>query len=161
MPSIGNGENHAMNKNSLLSIAGGFWGVMGFFLVYRSFALYKLALSEQAATMQAIAISAVIGLIIGGAKGKFVLAKTARKNKSRIEALDIPVKIYQAFGKNFYMLVPGMILLGFLLRYYNEYLGGYVVVAAIYCGIGMALMVSSRFYWIADTTAAAEKKPVT
>ena len=67
-----------MNKNSLLSIAGGFWAFMGLFLVYRSVALYQLALSEQAATMEAIAVSVITGLIIGGAKGKFVFSKTAQ-----------------------------------------------------------------------------------
>ncbi len=150
-------ENKKLNKNNLLSIAGSFWGVMGLFLVYRSFALYQLAMSEQAATMQGIAISVIVGLVIGGAKGKFVLSKTAHKNKSRIEDLDIPLKIYHAFGKKFYMIIPGMILLGFLLRFYNEYLGGYIVVGAIYCGIGIALMVSSRHYWIADPIVAVEE----
>jgi hypothetical protein len=43
--------------------------------------------------------------------------------------------------------------LGVLLRSYNEYLGGYVVVAAIYCGIGMALIISSRTYWARVSTA--------
>ena len=146
-----------MNKNNLLSIAGGFWGFMGLFLVYRSVALYQLAQSEQAATMQAVVISAIIGLIIGGAKGKFVFSKTARKNKIRIEGLDSPLKLHHAFGKKFYMLVPGMILLGFLLRFYNEYIGGYIVVGAIYCGIGIALMVSSRHYWVADPKIAVEE----
>ena len=149
----------SLNKNHLSSIAGGLWGVMGLFLVYRSVALYQLALIEQASTMQAITISVIIGMVIGGIKGKFVLSKTARKNKSRIEGLDTPLKIYHAFGKKFYMIIPGMILLGFLLRFYNEYLGGYVVVAAVYCGIGVALMVSSRFYWLADPVAAVDKNP--
>lgn len=150
-------ENNKLHKNHLLSIAGGFWGVMGLFLVYRSVALYQLALSEQASTINAIALSVIIGLVIGGIKGKFVLSKTARKNKSRIEGLDIPLKIHHAFGKKFYMLIPGMILLGFLLRSYNEYLGGYIVVASVYCGIGMALMISSSFYWIAGPPAEAAK----
>ncbi|MGV7221617.1 MAG: hypothetical protein ACQ9MH_08840 [Nitrospinales bacterium] len=146
-----------MNKNNLLSIAGGFWGIMGLFLIYRSFALYQLAMSEQAATTQAIAISVICGLIIGGIKGKFVFSKTARKNKTRIEGLDAPHKAYHAFGNKFYILVPGMILLGFLLRHYNEYLGGYVVVGAIYCGIGAALAVSSLAYWTGDSKVPAEE----
>jgi len=148
-----------LNKNSLLSIAGGFWGIMGLFLIYRSFALYQLAMSEQAATTQAIAISVICGLIIGGVKGKFVFSKTARKNKNRIEGLDAPHKIYHAFGNKFYMLVPGMILLGVLLRHFNEYLGGYVVVGAIYCGIGAALVVSSIFYWVGEPKVPAEENP--
>lgn len=146
-----------MNKNQLLNIAGGFWGVMGFFLIYRSMELYERALGEQQSTLQAITISVVIGMIIGGLKGKFVLVKTARKNKSRIEDLEGPLKIYHAFAKKFYILIPGMILLGFLLRHFNSYLGGYVVVGAIYCGIGMALIVSSFPYWKASPEPATEK----
>jgi hypothetical protein len=50
-----------------------------------------------------------------------------------------------------------MMGLGVLLRSYNEYLGGYVVVAAIYCGIGMALIISSRTYWARESTAPSPK----
>jgi hypothetical protein len=62
------------------------------------------------------------------------------------------VHIHQIFSKPFYFLIPMMMGLGVLLRSYNEYLGGYVVVAAIYCGIGMALIISSRTYWAREST---------
>ena len=88
-------------------------------------------------------------------KREICIEKTARKNKARIYELDDPVRIYQIFAKPFYFLIPMMMGLGVLLRYYNEYLGGYVVVAAIYCGIGMALIVSSRTYWAKKPTASA------
>ena len=55
------------------------------------------------------------------------------------------------FSKPIYFLIPMMMGLGVLLRFYNEYLGGYIVVAAIYCGIGIALIVSSRVYWFAES----------
>jgi hypothetical protein len=148
-----------LNKNNLLSIAGGFWGIMGLFLIYRSFDLYQLAMIEQSATLKAVTISVLCGLIIGGIKGKFVFSKTARKNKTRIEGLEAPHKPHHAFGNKFYILVPGMILLGYLLRHYNEYLGGYIVVGAIYCGIGSALAVSSLFYWVGDSKIPVEENP--
>ena len=96
-----------------------------------------------------IAITAAV--MIGLAKGRFVLSKTARKNKARIHRLEDPVQIHQIFSKPYYFLIPMMIGLGVLLRSYNEYLGGYVVVAAIYCGIGMALIISSRIYWATES----------
>ena len=139
-----------MNKNSLISIAGGFWCVVGLFLIIRGFGLYQLAGQEQHATQIAIALSGITAGLIGLIKGKFVLSKTARKNKNRIHQLEDPVSIHQLFAKPFYVLIPMMMGLGVLLRSYNEYLGGYVVVAAIYCGIGMALIVSSRTYWAPD-----------
>ena len=139
-----------MNKNSLISIAGGFWCVVGLFLIIRGFGLYQLAGQEQNATQIAITLSGITAGLIGLIKGKFVLSKTARKNKNRIHQLEDPVSIHQLFAKPFYVLIPMMMGLGVLLRSYNEYLGGYVVVAAIYCGIGMALIVSSRTYWAPD-----------
>jgi hypothetical protein len=40
-----------------------------------------------------------------------------------------------------------MMMLGFILRTYNSFFGGYIVVATIYCGIGMALLAASTIYW--------------
>ena len=140
-----------MNKKRLITIAGGLWCVIGFFLVIRGIRLYQLAEIEQHATIFAITISGFIAGLIGLIKGKFVLSKTAHRNKNRIYKLDDPVKLKDIFSKPIYFLIPMMIALGILLRSYNEYLGGYIVVAAIYCGIGMALIVSSRVYWFAES----------
>jgi uncharacterized membrane protein len=144
-----------LSKNSLTSIAGGLWCVIGVFLIFRGFGLYQLAGKEQHSTQISIILSLITAVLIGLAKGRFVLSKTARKNKARIYELEEPVRIHQIFSKPFYFLIPMMMGLGVLLRYYNEYLGGYVVVAAIYCGIGMALIVSSRTYWAKKPTASA------
>ena len=142
-----------LNKNSLTSIAGGLWCVIGLFLIFRGFGLYQLAGQEQHSTKIAITLSVISALLIGLIKGRFVLSKTARKNKARIHGLEDPVHIHQIFAKPFYFLIPMMMGLGVLLRSYNEYLGGYVVVAAIYCGIGMALIISSRTYWARESIA--------
>lgn len=136
-----------LNKNSLTSIAGGLWCIIGLFLFFRGFGLYQLAGQEQHSTQVAITLSVITAVLIGLIKGKFVLSKTARKNKARIHGLEEPVRIHQIFAKPFYIFIPMMMVFGFLLRSYNEYLGGYVVIAAIYCGVGMALIVSSRTYW--------------
>ena len=65
-------NKNSLHKNHLLSIAGVLWCVMGLFLVYRSVALYQLALSEQASTINAIALSVIIGLAIGGIKNQIL-----------------------------------------------------------------------------------------
>lgn len=140
-----------LNKNRLISIAGGLWCVIGLFLVVRGFGLYHLAEVDQHATEIAITISGFIAGLIGLVKGKFVLSKTARRNKTRIHNLEEPVGLQDIFSKPFYFLIPMMMGLGVLLRTFNEYLGGYIVVAAIYCGIGMALIVSSRVYWFSES----------
>lgn len=119
--------------------------------------MYQAALETQNASQTAVMISIAVAVIIGVAKGKFVLSKTARRNKSRIEGIEEPLKVHHVYAKSFYFLIAGMILLGVTLRTFNEYLGGYVVVAAIYCGIGLALMVSSLTYWKQDTQPTAEE----
>jgi len=146
-----------VNKNSLYTLAGSIWGLVGLFLMVRGGIMYQDAMATQNASQTAVAISIAASLILGAFKGRFVLSKTARRNKSRIDQLQGPVKLQQVYAKPFYFLIAGMIGLGILLRTFNESLGGYVVVAAIYCGIGLALIVSSMVYWKQDAPAAAEK----
>ncbi len=148
-----------MNKNSLYTLAGSIWGLVGLFLVVRGAIMYQAALETQNATQTALAISIAVSIIIGVAKGRFVLSKTARRNKSRIESIEGPLKIHHVYAKSFYILIAGMIALGVTLRTFNEYVGGYVVVAAVYCGIGLALMVSSLVYWQAEPQPAVEENP--
>jgi len=146
-----------MNKSQLYNLAGSVWGVVGLFLTARGAWMYQQAMTEQQATQQAVIISIIVALIIGGAKGKFVLTKTARRNKTRIDQLAEPLKTHQVYDKAFYFFIIGMMALGFLLRTFNEFLGGYVVVAAIYCGIGVALMVSSLVYWKSPAPSTVEE----
>jgi len=119
--------------------------------------MYQAALETQNASQTAVAISIAISVIIGVAKGRFVLSKTARRNKSRIDGIEGPLKIHHVYAKSFYFLIAGMILLGVSMRMFNEYLEGYVVVAAVYCGIGLALMVSSLTYWKTEPQPAVEE----
>jgi hypothetical protein len=146
-----------VNKNSLYALAGSVWGLVGLFLIIRGAVMYQAALETQNATQTALMISIAIAIVIGVAKGKFVLSKTARRNKSRIERIEGPLKVHHVYAKSFYFLIAGMILLGVSLRHFNEYLGGYVVVAGIYCGIGLALMVSSLTYWKTEIQPATEE----
>lgn len=138
-------------------MAGSVWGLVGLFLIIRGVVMYQAALETQNATQTGLIISIAAAIVIGVAKGKFVLSKTARRNKSRIEQIEGPLQVHHVYAKSFYFLIAGMILLGVSLRHFNEYLGGYVVVAGIYCGIGLALMVSSLTYWKTDTQPAPEE----
>ena len=105
---------------------------------------------EQNTSKGTLIISVILGVVLGILKGKFVLSKTALRNRNRISQLVPPLSIHQVFSGPFYGFIAGIIMLGFLLREFNEYLGGYVVVASIYCGIGMALIAASRVYWKND-----------
>ena len=147
-----------MNKRHLTKIAGGLWSIIGFVLVIRGLDLYRLAEVDQHSTKIAITISGIVAALIGLIKGKFVLSKTANRNKTRIHNLNDPVGLKDLFSKPFYFLIPMMMGFGIMLRTFNEYLGGYIVVATIYCGIGMALIVSSRVYWLADLQKSQPEK---
>ncbi len=140
-----------MNKKSLIKIAGSVWVLAGLFLILRGWELLQRAMAEQGSAASAVYIALGIGLIVGGAKGKFVLSKSANRNKARIDDLDeSTIKVHQVYSKSLYIMIGGMMLLGILLRTFNDYLGGFIVVGAIYCGIGTALIVSSLVYWKAQ-----------
>ena len=146
-----------MGKQRLLQVAGLIWIIVGLFLIYRGSGLYNLAVVEQNTGKGALIISVILGVVIGIIKGKFVLSKTALRNRNRINQLVPPLSIHQIFSGAFYGLIAGMMVLGFLLREFNAYLGGYVVVASIYCGIGMALIAASSVYWKNDPLPPIEK----
>jgi len=147
-----------LNKKRLTKIAGGLWCIIGFILVIRGLDLYQIAETDQHSTKVSITISGIVAVLIGLIKGRFVLSKTANRNKTRIYNLNDPVGLKDLFSKPFYFLIPMMMGLGIMLRTFNEYLGGYIVVAAIYCGVGMALIVSSRVYWLADLQNSKSEK---
>ena len=146
-----------MDKQRLLQVAGLIWIIVGLFLIYRGSGLYNLAVIEQNTSKEALIISVILGVVIGILKGKFVLSKTALRNRNRINQLVPPLSIHHVFSGSFYVLIAGMMILGFLLREFNAYLGGYVVVASIYCGIGMALIAASSVYWKNDQLPSVEE----
>ena len=146
-----------MDKQRLLQVAGLIWIIVGLFLIYRGSGLYNLAVIEQNTSKETLIISVILGVVIGILKGKFVLSKTALRNRNRINQLVPPISIHQIFSGAFYGLIAGMVVLGFLLREFNAYLGGYVVVASIYCGIGMALIAASSVYWKNDQLPSVEE----
>ena len=146
-----------MNKQRLIQVAGLIWIIVGVFLIYRGSGLYNLAVTEQNTSKETIIISLILGIVLGIIKGKFILSKTARRNCDRINQLTPPLKIHNIFSGPFYGFIAGMMALGFLLRTFNTYLGGYVVVAAIYCGIGMALIAASYVYWTNDQPTPVEE----
>ena len=146
-----------MSRQLLAKIAGLTWVMVGLFLIYRGSGLYQLAIQEQNSSQETIIISLTLGIVLGIIKGKFVLSKTALQNRNRINRLIPPLNIHQVFSGPFYGFIAGMMLLGFLLREFNAYVGGYIVVAAIYCGIGMALIAASSVYWKKDQLPSDEK----
>ena len=87
-----------MNKQRLIQVAGLIWIIAGGFLIYRGSGLYNLAVTEQNTSKETIVISLILGIVLGIIKGKFVLSKTARRNRDRINQLTPPLKIHNIFS---------------------------------------------------------------
>ncbi len=134
-----------IRPNNLKNFAGIIWVLVGGMLLTRSVPMIELA-SEQSGWSTTI-VSLIVGAFVGAAKGRFVLGKTARRNRVRIEALT-DAFIWNVFTGKTWILVASMIGLGMLLR------GGaaagwfsWTAIAAIYAGIGAAMLVSSWMYF--------------
>jgi ferrochelatase len=106
------------------------------------------------------------GVLLGAAKGRFVLSRSAARNRARIAALESP-RPWQVFAPRFWPLIAVMMGFGFGLRSLAE--GGVLgwgLVGGLYAGIGAALLASSRAYFGAlpvpiDTSIPADFEPAT
>lgn len=85
-------------------------------------------------------------LAVGIAKGHFVLGPRAEANARRIAA-SAPVRpLHEAFSGATWILVAGMMVLGFTLRHSGIPWG---IVGWIYTAVGVALLVGGRRAWVA------------
>jgi len=98
---------------------------------------------EQNWTWRAI----VIGLFIGGLKGKYLFSKSCKKNLARIDLLDKP-KVWQFFTPRFFLSLAIMIAAGATLSRiaHNHYIF-LLSVAILDISIATALIVSSYVFW--------------
>lgn len=137
-----------MSTRSLKILAGSIWLIVGIGLASVGFRfVFGLHEGGEAGSVAGIAASLLLGAGIGILKGRYVLSRTARRNRRRIEALKEP-RFWKVFTRNFYVLILGMMLLGRGLRALaaRDLLGGYTGVGGIYIGIGLALAVASYAY---------------
>ena len=98
---------------------------------------------EQDWTWRAI----VIGLFIGGLKGKYLFSKSCKKNLARIDLLDKP-KVWQFFTPRFFLSLAIMIAAGATLSRmaHNNYIF-LLSVAILDISIATALIGSSYVFW--------------
>ena len=92
------------------------------------------------------AMGAIVGvcLMIGYAKGHFVLSRSVKTGVQRILSQPNPSEIKNLYGKKYYFLIFGMMSLGMLLRFLNlpEDIHG-----AIDLAIGAALLKGALTYF--------------
>jgi len=129
-------------KMRMIYINAFLWAIIGIILCYRGFKFFPET------TSSAFYIALALGAIIGGAKGFFVLGKTAKRNIKRITLLQKPVQYTSTVPILLLILIPVMIAFGQTLRHFrNSIFGGDYTVGAVYVGIGAALIIASLNYW--------------
>lgn len=135
-------DENITKKNRMIFINGFLWVAVGVMLIIRGLPLFP----ETSSSTFLLALT--LGLIIGGAKGLFVLSKTSTRNINRIQNLQDPIKYTAIFPVLLLILIPIMIGFGIALRHFIESIPGKgYTVGAIYVGIGAALVLSSIKYW--------------
>jgi len=105
------------------------------------------------ATTSGKSLAVLAALAIGGAKGWFVLAKSAARTRRFIERRPERDWIWMSLHPVLYVLIPVMIAMGWALRHFygREHPG---LVVAVYVGIAAALVVGVRgFFARAPATA--------
>jgi hypothetical protein len=86
----------------------------------------------------------VLGLILGFAKGRFVLSKTVMRVANRISSLPEPIRISQVYPVGYIGLIGCMMLLGMAMKWLAVPLD---VRGAIDVAVGSALMNGGMFYF--------------
>lgn len=133
---------HVSPRNRALA-AGVVWLIGGSMLLWRGSPYWMRSYEASPTTAIVILLAA---LIIGGAKGWFVLRKSSARMIRRIEASPVPRPIWEIYPVYFYPLILVMIGMGWSVRHYwGEDLPG--LVAGVYLGIGAALLTSSAPYF--------------
>lgn len=100
-------------------------------------------------------IGLLIALIIGFAKGNFVLPKIAKKNIARIEQLPERSPFYMTFSLKSWLLILVMILIGRTIRFLGA---PALIIGVVYVAVGFALALGSRSYLVAPSVGPMEKK---
>ena len=116
-----------LSHSKLILISGLAWLAIGIYLLQLGLRLLLGADSHQPmvdtiayylGTREiAVLCLIVIGLYVGYFKGRYVLAKSARRGVSRIAALPNPSHIKLIYSKQYYFLLGGMVLLGISIKF--------------------------------------------
>ncbi len=129
-----------MKHRSWIALSGFIWFFVGVSLLYKGLVfITEASLGEKEA-----AILIATGLLIGFIKGRFVLAKTARRVVTRIAQLSLPIRFKDAYAPSYWAILALMMLLGMSFRYLpiSAEVRGVIDVA-----IGSALINGALFYF--------------
>lgn len=115
-----------------ITVSGFIWLLVGLFLLYKGlfysvaarvsfqnggFPLLNLSCKIFKNTETAALVLVFLGLIMGRVKGKYALAKSAKRNVKRLLEIPAPLYINDIFPLPYILLVIGMMILGMSLKY--------------------------------------------
>ncbi|MCB9834111.1 MAG: hypothetical protein H6807_16740 [Planctomycetes bacterium] len=98
---------------------------------------------HQIPEMNTKLIALGIALVIGVAKGYFVISRSAERNAGYIARRPEQDWFFLCFHPVMYLLIPLMIGMGLALKAYAQP----VIVLAVYVAIGVALLTAARGMW--------------
>jgi len=145
-----------INPRYGIIFSGCLWMVIGLFLLIKGLKYLVLSpyvqhdgLIDTLGSLtgdrkQAPLILVGAGLFVGFIKGRWVLLKTVKRVIAKIAALPNPAKISEIYSLSYMLLILGMILLGFLLKWLPL---DYSIRGFIDTAIGSALINGSMFYF--------------
>ncbi|MFN8614988.1 MAG: hypothetical protein U0003_03645 [Vampirovibrionales bacterium] len=137
-----------VGKNELITLAQWLWLLGGVALLMTG--IGRLQDGMHSASLPMVATLTGLFLIIGIAKGRFVLGKTARRNLNRLQALEGPQPLVQVYETRSWILIMVMLVLSASLTWLNAPM---LWRGLINLAVGLALILSSRFYHTAPNTA--------
>jgi hypothetical protein len=123
----------------LMILAFALWATGGLMLLKNGLGFLQLA---ETSTLS-VTIGVLLALMIGLAKGKFVLGKASIRNILRLQALKEPVRPVHVYPLRSWITIGIMLLIGVSLTVFNAPV---FVRGLVNLGIGMGLLVSSITY---------------
>ncbi|MBK8190384.1 MAG: hypothetical protein IPK79_08035 [Vampirovibrionales bacterium] len=131
-----------LQQRQLLGLAFWLWLAGGVSLMING----VIRLSQGAPTVPAwvAALAIALAVVIGAAKGLFVLSKTSQRNIARIQGLEGPQRASAVYALPSWILIEAMMLFSAALTWLHvpDLWRG-----AVNLAVGLALVASSLRYW--------------
>ncbi len=96
--------------------------------------------------MVALTVAILLALIVGWAKGKFVLTKTSRRNIERLDQFTQPMRPIYVYGLRSWLIIGVMVLISVSLNFLPVNETTLVIRGGVNLAIGAALIISSLAY---------------
>ncbi len=128
-----------LTRTGRVRVATAVWLAVGVMLIVRGFFPYFFNIESTGVR----ALTLVLALVIGVAKGIFVIAKSAERTAGYIRRRPHHDWVWFSFHPVLYLVIPLMIGMGIALRVYAGPTMPWLVLG-VYVGIGAAMIAGTR-----------------